>query len=99
MDIAFLKEKLQKKRANKSAEIKLLKNYLDSKLKSNDWHGVKDAASDIRNCEAYCEALEWALKTITPAPRSLEKIPTRGGVDFGPEYNPGNGGRILPRKI
>lgn len=39
-------------------ERKQLIAYLKSKLSSEDWHAVQDAASDIREIEAKIEVLD-----------------------------------------
>ena len=39
----------------------LMKRYLKDRTDRTDWHGVEDAASDIRDIVAAIEALEWVL--------------------------------------
>jgi len=46
-----LKSRLEKERET-------LKPYLLSKFESADWHGVQDAASDLRDIECQLEVLE-----------------------------------------
>lgn len=36
--------------------------YLEFKKGSADWHGVEDAASDIRDMYAAIDALEWVIE-------------------------------------
>lgn len=39
--------------------------HIDVCRASEDWHGVEDAGSDVRDIEAQINALEWVLKTCT----------------------------------
>ena len=41
--------------------IKVLKTYLLSKYENEDWHGVEDAGSDIRDEYARIAELKWVL--------------------------------------
>ena len=41
--------------------IAVLSEYLHNRIKQSDWHGVEDAASDIRDNEAALRALHWVL--------------------------------------
>ena len=41
--------------------LKLMKVYLQDRTDRMDWHGVEDAASDIRDVVAAIQALEWVL--------------------------------------
>lgn len=38
-----------------------LVDYLKLKVEEQDWHGVEDAASDIRDKEAEIQGLRWGL--------------------------------------
>lgn len=38
------------------------KNYMQLPAARADWHGVMDAAADLREIEAHIEALQFALK-------------------------------------
>ena len=39
----------------------LLVDYLKLKLEDEDWHGVEDAGSDLRDLDAKIETLQWVL--------------------------------------
>ena len=39
-----------------------LTTYLHSKAEARDWHGVSDAANDLRDVEARMHAIRWTLK-------------------------------------
>ncbi len=39
--------------------------YLQMNVDMRNWHGVEDAASDIRDFEAEIKGLELALKAMT----------------------------------
>ncbi len=41
------------------------KKYLQMNVDMCNWHGVEDAASDIRDFEAEIKALEFALSVVT----------------------------------
>jgi hypothetical protein len=43
------------------ADLHSYTEYLDLKRREGDWHGVQDAASDIRDVAAAVDALEWAV--------------------------------------
>ena len=52
-----------KKRLKKlSKQKRTMVRYLKEKLKNEDWHGVQDAASDLRDIEAAVEAFESLLE-------------------------------------
>ena len=40
------------------ADIEILKTYLQLKFRQGDWHGVSDAANDIRDLVAKVELLK-----------------------------------------
>ena len=42
-------------------KISFMIGYMQLKMKSQDWHGVEDAGSDIRDMEAEKKALLWVL--------------------------------------
>jgi hypothetical protein len=39
----------------------LMSEYLDLKRREEDWHGVQDAASDLRDIDAEMKGLEWVV--------------------------------------
>lgn len=39
-----------------------LRVYLDMVVNRPDWHGVMDAAADLRDTEAEIEALRWVVE-------------------------------------
>lgn len=39
-------------------------DYLDMKREDQDWHGVQDAASDIRDLESQINELQFALSRL-----------------------------------
>jgi hypothetical protein len=48
-------------------------DYLQMKLKDQDWHGVQDAASDLRDIDAELQGLQlaidaWPVETDTLNP-------------------------------
>jgi len=57
--------KTERKICNRLTELDGLKKtmlaYLEAKKHEQDWHGVEDAASDIRDLEAEERALIWVL--------------------------------------
>lgn len=53
-----------KKQKQLETKVELMKAYLDVKREEEEWHGVEDAASDIRDLLAALEALEDLKETI-----------------------------------
>ncbi len=45
----------------KQKSLALMKQYCLDRMQRNDWHGVEDAGSDIRDIIAAIEALQWVL--------------------------------------
>jgi hypothetical protein len=43
--------------------------YLEMKVEDQDWHGVQDAASDIRDLESELRGIDWAAAQIPKATR------------------------------
>jgi hypothetical protein len=43
------------------ARIAIWEGYLRQNVDMRNWHGVEDAASDIRDFEAEIKALVWAM--------------------------------------
>lgn len=43
------------------AQIAVWEDYLKKNVVLRNWHGVEDAASDIRDFEAEIKALEWVM--------------------------------------
>lgn len=41
----------------------LMKNYLQLKVDEEDWHGVQDAASDLRDIDVEITTLEKVAKS------------------------------------
>jgi hypothetical protein len=64
MTLKNLKLLCQKKIRVIEDSLELMYQYLDDRKNSGDWHGVEDAASDIRDKIAYTEALAWVLLHI-----------------------------------
>lgn len=46
-------------------EVKLMELYLRTKLDARDFHGVQDAASDIRDLEAKVDTINHLINTHT----------------------------------
>jgi len=42
-------------------DIKVMQDYCDQKKRHQDWHGVADAAMDLRDLEAMALSLAWTL--------------------------------------
>ncbi len=40
--------------------------YLALCVEEEDWHGVQDAASDLRDNESECDGIKWCLKQQPP---------------------------------
>ena len=43
----------------------IMENYLDVRRAQRDWHGVQDAASDIRELEAQLRALRETRSVVS----------------------------------
>lgn len=56
------REEILKKVNEINYRIEFMKRYLQLKFDLQDWHGVEDAGSDIRDMEAEKKALLWALE-------------------------------------
>jgi hypothetical protein len=41
--------------------------YLLMKVEEEDWHGVQDAASDLRDIDSELRGIDWANATIKAA--------------------------------
>ncbi|MBO76591.1 MAG: hypothetical protein CME17_04090 [Gemmatimonadetes bacterium] len=52
---------IKQKVAEVEENLTVLLAYLHSRTKQFDWHGVEDAASDIRDNEAALKVLQWIL--------------------------------------
>lgn len=52
LDLKLKKEFLEKERL-------VLKDYLVTKLQTEDWHGVQDAASDLRDIDSSLAMLAY----------------------------------------
>lgn len=50
--------KIQELIAKLKADVELMKSYLQMRFSMSDWHGVMDAAADIRELEAKIRTLE-----------------------------------------
>lgn len=53
--------------SNLREQVKLLELYLRQKLDERDFHGVQDAASDIRDIEAKIQTVEHLIRMHTKA--------------------------------
>lgn len=53
---------IKQKMAEVEENIEVLLAYLGSRIKQRDWHGVEDAASDIRDNESALTVLAWILE-------------------------------------
>lgn len=58
------REDIIKKINEVNYRIEFMKRYLQLKFDMGDWHGVEDAASDIRDLEAEKKILLWFDETI-----------------------------------
>ncbi len=54
LEVGKTKESLEKDRG-------ILKEYLLSKFNSEDWHGVQDAASDLRDIDSALAAMQYTI--------------------------------------
>jgi len=54
-------EEIKRKVEEVEENIEILTTYLHSRIKQFDWHGIQDAASDIRDSEAALQVLRWVL--------------------------------------
>ena len=54
---------IQTRVAEVQETLRVLRAYLQDRLQLEDWHGVEDAASDIRDNEAALRTLRWMLGT------------------------------------
>ena len=52
-------EELEQRIQSVSESLAALETYLITRIRVRDWHGVEDAASDIRDHEAELRALRW----------------------------------------
>ena len=55
------KEQIKNQIQEVQNKIDFMISYMQLKMKSQDWHGVEDAGSDIRDMEAEKKALLWVL--------------------------------------
>jgi|TARA_A100001011_G_C14015735_1_gene717326 hypothetical protein len=53
---------IKQKVAEVEENLEVLLTYLHSRTKQRDWHGVEDAASDIRDNESALTVLRWVLE-------------------------------------
>ena len=58
------REEILKKINEINYRVEFMKRYLQLKFDMQDWHGVEDAGSDIRDLEAEKKALLWVIDTI-----------------------------------
>ena len=56
-----MKKKINKKIKELNKRLNVMKIYLDMKREEEEWHGIEDAASDIRDIEAQIYVLEEIL--------------------------------------
>ena len=56
------KHEIKQKMEEVEENIEVLLTYLHSRIKQRDWHGVEDAASDIRDNESALTVLAWLLE-------------------------------------
>ena len=56
------KERIKEQIREIQNRIDFMIGYIQIKIKSQDWHAVEDAGSDIRDMEAEKKALLWALE-------------------------------------
>jgi TolA-binding protein len=56
------KEQIKEQIQEIQSKIDFMIGYMQIKMKSQDWHGVEDAGSDIRDMEAEKKALSWVLE-------------------------------------
>ena len=56
------KEQIKNQIQEVQNKIDFMISYMQLKMKSQDWHGVEDAGSDIRDMESEKKALLWALE-------------------------------------
>lgn len=45
-----------------TSAIRTMEAYLELRVSLRDWHGVMDAAADLRELEAKLAALRWILE-------------------------------------
>lgn len=57
-----MKQSIKAKLKDLNYRLDLMKKYLDMKRQEEDWHGVEDAASDIRDILSAITVLEELLE-------------------------------------
>lgn len=55
---------LQQRIHDVNQRLKLMRSYLRMRDELNDWHGVMDAAADIRELETELRTLQWVITNI-----------------------------------